>query len=95
MSEEQELPYAWLEHRLAALDALVANHAQETRMNFAELRKEFTVIAVHTSEIETLKAHMKDVKTDVKAATANANKIAGVGAALAVLTGFFSGLWRH
>ena len=99
MSDEKPgsdgLPHAWLEHRLDRLETRLAAHGTEMRDGFVLLRESMSAIAVHQAQIANMAADLKDVKGDLKQVTASANKIAGAGAVLAVITGLLSGLWKH
>jgi len=89
------LPHAWLEHRLDAIETRISGHAQESRNNFAELRKDFVMIAVHTNQISQLGGDLKEVEAEVKVTTANANRIAGAGAVLAIVAGLIPWPWKR
>lgn len=89
------MPHAWLEHRLNQIEERIGGHAAENRNNFAEMRKDLAVIAVHKAQIDALQDDVRDVRNDLKVVTGQANKIAGIGAALAVMAGIVSGWFKH
>lgn len=52
-------------------------------------------VSVHTAQIDAIESDMKEMRGEVRDVTATANKVAGVGAVLAVLAGLIPWPWRH
>ena len=99
MSEERPgsdgLPHAWLIDRMDRLEARMANHGAEMRDGFITLRESMSAVAVHQALINNLSTDMKEVKSDLKQVTSGANKIAGAGAVLAVISGMIPWPWKR